>query len=416
MKFHFFTSLVAFISLTANAETINLRFDDIPAIVRERNLHAQGADFLKQSAEVGRGHLARSYYPTVAATLGSERFKTGSQAARAEPFGSVTAKVNVFRGGRDLLEESIVDAKARATGAESEVTLRDEIKKARIRFWNLISQREIAKLLEEGIDENSRNLKAAMSRIRAGAATETDRIEFEMYKIELDQDFARLKLASENTERDLAVLLGLPEGSKIETPATVGHEHMDELLFGSFKVENSPIVSALTLRSEEAGLRSIQFARWWAPSVDLYVEYGLHTFREREFAEQAERFESIIGVQLTLDLFDGLSGRNERKQKALEAAGFLKESLQTGRELHAKIEGARSELKLTHELIHQSEEALTRAKTYLARTLDEYRRGVKNSPDVLSASERNFSIRRRFAELRRDYQLARSELLEILGQ
>ncbi len=408
--------LVCLIAIEGRTESIQIQFDDIPKLVREKNLHAQGAGLLRDAAAEARGYLARSYLPTLVVTLGGEEFMTGTQPSRSEPYGSLKATVNVFRGGKDLLEDEAIDSRAKVASSEFDRAASEEVKKARIIFWNLVSQREIAKLLEEAIEANQKNLVSANSRIRAGAATETDRLEFEMHRLELDQDLAKLKLASENAERDLAVLLGLQDGSAIQTPLSVGHDHQDELMTAPYKVESHPLVRTLSFRSEEASIKATQQTRWWTPSVDLYAGYGLHTFRERSFDAQAERFESVIGVQLTMDLFDGRVGQAEHRQKVLEAAGLQKESLQTARELQSKIVGARAELKLNHELIHQSEEATKRAQTYLTRTLDEYRRGVKNSPDVLAASERILSVRRRFAELRRDYQLARSELLETLGK
>jgi len=47
---------------------------------------------------------------------------------------------------------------------------------------------------------------------------------------------------------------------------------------------------------------------------------------------------------------------------------------------------------------------------------DEYRRGVKNSLDVLGASQRYLGFERQYAERRRDYQATKAELLSLLGR
>lgn len=398
------------------ATPIEVRFEDIPNLVGERNLHAQGAELLKRSAAAQRGHLGRSFYPSLSASLGTEKFKTGSQTDRSEPFGSLAARLNLYRGGRDRLQDDFFNAEFQSASADVDFTLSEEVKKARSLYWRLISEREIADLLKTALEENGKNLSTALTRIRAGAATETDRIEFEMYQIELEQDLARAKLAEDNSQRELIVVLGLPDDSKLQTPSNVDHAHSDAILSTPFAADRHPSIAMLTARSQAADNKASGFGRWWTPSLDLYAGYGLFTFREREHTPQSERFESVVGVQLTMALFDGLIEQNERRQKLLEAAGLQKESQQAAKELTARIDSARAALRLNHDLIHQSEEALKRAKLYLSRTLDEYRRGVKNSPDVLSASERNFAMKRRFAELRRDYQLARSELLALLGQ
>ena len=410
------TFMLGLVGSVGHAETLVVQFEDIPQIVRERNSHAQGADFRKRASEIEQGHLARSYLPRLKFTIGTERFQTGTQAERAEHYGSVIASTNIFRGGKDRLEDVVAQSSLSVAVAESEKILREEVKKARISFWHLVAQREMVGLLQAASEENQKNLVKAEARIRAGVATETDRIEFEMYRLELNQDLLRLRLASENTERNLAVLLGLPEGTTVQTPLVVGHKHEDDLFTSTELIEVHPAIRSLIFRGEESRIKALQSGRWWTPSLDLYASYGLHTFREREFALQSERYETVVGMQLTMELFDGFAGRTEFRHKTLETAGLQLEALQTARELHAKVAGARAELRLTHELIHHSEEALLRAKIYLARTLDEYQRGVKNSPEVLLASERRFGMLRRFADLRRDYQLARCELLEILGK
>lgn len=410
-------SMILFLSMqNVMADSIKINFDDIPKMVRERNLHVQGAEFRYKAAQQGQGYLARSYLPRLSAEIGRENFKTGTQADRTESYGSVRANINVFRGGRDRLENLLARSRFQLSQVETDRLTRDEILKTRTLYWNLISQREVIQLLQKAQDENQKHLVSAQKRIRAGQATETDRLEFEMRKVELDQDLSRLSLASENTERDLGILLGLAENSKIETPLMVGHEHTDELLNENFDRMAHPEVVSTYLQSEQSKLKGQQAARWWTPSLDLYGSYGLSTFREREYDPRSERYESVLGIQLSMDLFDGLMSRAERNERVLEASGLQKEALQTSNELTSQVVGAKAELKLTHELIHQSEDSIKRAHIYLLRTLDEYRRGVKNSPDVLSASERNLSMLRRFAELRRDYQLARSELLASLGK
>lgn len=409
-------SLLSLMLIPSRAEAVAVPFGEIPRIVMENNQHAQGAAYLRKSAEAGKGVLGRSFLPALEARGGAEAFKTGSQRQREEPFGFLEARWNVFHGGRNQLEGRIADARSYAVSAEADLTLREEIRKARQGYWNLVALRELVGILEEAVSENRKNQGAAGTRIRAGIATETDRIEFEMHAAELAQELARFRLSAENTERSLAILLGLAEGTPIETPLSVGHEHSDSLLKVPYKEQEHPEVHSVLLRSLEADLESEKLRRWWTPSVDVFGSYGLHTFREREFDARAERMESVVGVQLSVQLFDGFNGRAETQRKALEAEGLRREHIQASRELKARVEGAKAELKLTHQLIHESEETLKRSRAYLTRTLDEYRRGVKNSPDVLSASERNFSVRRRFVELRRDYQLARAELMSILGE
>ena len=86
------------------------------------------------------------------------------------------------------------------------------------------------------------------------------------------------------------------------------------------------------------------------------------------------------------------------------------------RNLKAGMQTIRQELTVTHELIPSSEKILAEAKKYLGRTSVEYTRGVKNSPDMLGATNRYFDTRKRVMEMKRDYQLAKVRLLGLIGK
>ncbi len=410
----FILSLI--IGSKAHTQSVTLNFDSLPSLVAEKNNHAKGAELVAQAAEKQTGHLVRSYLPTVELKAGAEQFTTGQEGSRTEPFGGIEAKINLFRSGNDLLENKIRKEELKLAQAQASATYREELKKVRKAYWTLVFQRELISLLEQSIKENDRNLVSANKRIRAGIATESDRIEFEMSRVELEQDISRLKLSNENIQRELATLLGYPSQTKFDSLLTVTHEHDDEVFKAVLKTEDHPQLIPSRTQASIASLKKSQARRAWLPRLDLFGTHFLYTFREREYEDQANRWDTAVGVQLTMSLFDGGASRSQAAALALESSGFQREALQTRNELETRFEGARAELKLTHDLVHDSETTIKKSERYISRTLDEYKRGVKNSLDVLNASSRYFEIRRRFAELRRDYQLARADLMELVGK
>ncbi len=418
MTVHWIAVSLAFVLpvLAASDEGIRLKFEDLPKLVEERNLHVSGAKAFVHASEKGTGHLARSFLPTLEAYVGGETFRTGPFSTTSQAYGGAEVRWNVYRGGVDLLEERVREARLRGSQASFDRVRFEEISKARRAYWELVYQREVVELLVDAQRQNESNLVAARKRIAAGLATDTDRIEFEMYRVAVDQDLARMKLGSANSQRTLSILLGLSENALIQTDSRIPHQHDDAFLSAKFYAQGHRDVTATEANEEVAESQRVQAYRWWTPQLDVYASYSLYTLRERDFLDQSERFEPVAGVRLRFNFFDGLQSRTQGAALSLQSEGFANQAKQTTRELSALFSGAKQELVLTHDLIHTAEKSIEQAAQYLERTQSEYARGVKNSPDVFSATQKYIELKRRSVEIRRDYQLAKIELLSMLGE
>lgn len=391
-----------------------LRFEDLPRLVAQNNRHAQGARLFMEAAEERQGHLSRSFLPTVRGEAGTERFTTGDLPARTQPYGGVEARLNLFNGGKDALEEKINGGRTRRAAAEYRQSYVEELTEARRAYWTLAAGQETVRVLEEALKRNDDYAAAAAKRLRAGLVTETDRLEFDMYGVQLRQDLARLSLEAANARRTLTALVGLPEGGGVEVSSQVTHGH-DET-FPPLDAARHRDVQALGAARAEALHQRDQARRWWTPAVEAYAGYWLLTERDRDYAERRDRDDRAAGVRVSVDLFDGRRSRAGSAALAKEAEGLELRTAQTARELAARHAALQEEMRVLHDLVHDAEAGADQGKRYVSNTLAEYARGVKNSPDVLAAAEKHVELERRSVELRRDYQLAKAELLAILGE
>ena len=71
---------------------------------------------------------------------------------------------------------------------------------------------------------------------------------------------------------------------------------------------------------------------------------------------------------------------------------------------------------LNHDLVHSAEENNKIAQRYYENVWNEYTRGVKNSPDVLQAFTRIVEAKLRYADIKKDYQIARAQIKGYLEQ
>ena len=390
-------------------------FGDIARLVRERNQAVAGAALHVEAAQAREGALFRSFLPSAAFDAGVERFQTGRYASETQPYGSAEARVNLFRGGRDFWNERKLAGYSSAAKALSGDDAAIQISEARRAFLRLVHVREMGALAREARAENQRLLERADRRIKRGLATATDRLEFEIGASQIVEDGESYSHSEFQLKMRLAALLGLAEESEIETPVKLDHIHDETLLTRAFDPSQHPEAALLAAQDESARAEAKTASLWWAPSLDAYAGKYLYTLRDRDYTASSLRDDVAVGGKLSVRLFDGGAERAEARAKRLEADGTQRKLAQRRTDLRARVRVIEEDLKHDHELVHFAEERIDLAKRYLDATLDEYDRGVKNSPDVFAAAQRLLGYRRQLAERRRDYQLTKVGLLQEHG-
>ncbi len=391
------------------AAEMKLTADDIPKLVQEKNRNVSGASLMKDAAQSKTGHLFRSYLPSVKAFGGRESFQTGVYTEQTQPYGGIEANINLFRGGRDSLEEQIRLSQSRSATANAQGVFNSELKSARKLYWEIVSSRELLKILSGALGQNEKTLALANRRIHRGLGTETDRLDFQIHKGQLDEEIESITHELVLLQMSLAAILGVDEGTSFKTPELVEHVHDEVLLAKKISSESNP--EFIFFKSNEESLRNQykQSSRWWLPSVDLYGGYQLFTTRDRDYLTEKDRIDKYVGARLIIE-FDFMKV-SDSFALALEAQGAQKQAEQKSISLETEIKVTQEELKHEHELIHFSEERAEQGKRYLNRTMDEYNRGVKNSIDALGALQKYLSFQRESVERRKNYQIKKAEVL-----
>lgn len=400
----------------AAADTLNLAFEDLPRLVAENNRNVRA---VRQAAEAARGRTGfaqRSFLPHLAAEAGQETFKTGVYDQRSQPYGGVEASLNLFRGGRDSLEENVREGQAKLAETLAKKLQIEELAKARKIYWRLAMNGELIASLEDAKARNEKVLESAQRRINRGLTTDTDRLEFEMYGLELQEEIESLTHEMLLLELELAPVLGQLEGTRFATVKAIPHQHDDELLSQEPQPGNMPDVATAREQASLAKFQGSLAARGWTPALDIYAGHHLYTFREREYVLQSERDDQVAGIRLKMALFDGLEPRAAARAFRKQSEAYRNQADHQSETVRARVRIAQEDMKHEDELIHSSERRIELGKKYLALTLDEYDRGVKNSPDVLGALQKWVNLNREYAERRREYQAVRAELLQLLGQ
>jgi outer membrane protein TolC len=401
-----------FIMATSHAQ-IKISNDNIDELI-ERNSEIESVKKRLESSEALLGSLKRSFLPQVSLKYGQERFSTGPYKNLNQSFGGIEAELNIFNSGRDQIEDRIRVNDTELAQIDVKIfrfQLISELKKTLSHHAFL---RELNQIIESALDLNERNLRSAEKRINAGLASSTDLLDFKQQKLQLIQEKSSLEFEEDLTERLIKTLIGQNVHEEIVVEFQNSHpDHSDESHL-NFEGK-SLLVRKEEVQRENFDLMLEKKKKWWLPRLDAYGYAQRFTQKEREYNPSYERNDFTVGFKFTIPLFDGGEGlRDVRSIRAIvESKNF--EVFQQERQSQRQTVDALKKLELAHEMIHNSEESVKIMNEYRQGIFTEYSKGVKNSPDVLQASQRWVEAKIKNAEVKRNYQIAKVEA-EFLSQ
>ncbi len=403
-----------FVGSEAWAEKI--RFEDLPRLVRDKNENVAASREHLKAQNIRTGRLARSFIPKISAQIGHEEFKLSSDPAEQKAYWRVDGTVNIYRGGRDRIDDQIRNSQKDFANAAYASEFQIELREAKHAFWKSIA---IAKRIAdrtEALEKNEVNIRSARKRAGAGIATTADAAQFELHKITLQRDLRLLELEKDQILNQLSVALALNEHENIEVigdfqPIATSAPSAIPPLEASKQLE----IVALQELSKVEHLRAQQFGKWLQPKVDLYASYGLPSLTDEYARSLKSERELTVGVRLNIDFGQGLEDRKEAAAQTAEADATRLRGAHKLREVIANDHDFRHDLKVLGELITASDDDVKRAESFLRLTEREYARGVKNGPDLLEAFQKYFEFRDRRIEYSRDYFETKTDLESLVA-
>ena len=402
--------------VAAQSGAIVLKYDDLPNILREKNEGVKASDQSVQAAEAKTGHLTRSFLPHFDLNAGGEHFRTGPYPTDTQPYGGIELSMNVFRAGKDQLEEEHRKAQLSVARGEMDKTFREELSVVRNRYWELVYEREWLSILKQLLLRNDDGAKAAGRRKARGLVTSTDVLSFELYGHQLKEQIESSQHEIELIQIALRPRLGLDDKTQVETPASIPHDHDEELVKAGTETLQFPEVGVLNARALGTSALARQSDRWWLPLVEVYGTYSLYTLRERFYPRIQDRFDTAVGIRLRMHLFDGFEGSRDAESGHRSATAAEMMAGYRTKTLRADVKLAQEEMIHIHELIHGAETFLEKGKRLQSQSLTEYDRGVRSTQDILSVTDRTLSFHKLYLERRRDYQKSKVKLLSLIGR
>lgn len=412
--------LLFVISNLSWSETIKLDEKDLPELVENRNGNILGSKAIIQASQAELGYFKRSFLPRFQINLGSEQTDgtPANQVTNSYGYMSSTAMLNLFNGGRDSLVEKSRSANVERAQAEFEDSKFGTLTEVRTLYWQMIYQKEVINILESSLKLNEQNLESALKKMRSNLATKTDEIDFNQTKIQLDQDLRRSKILLANHMREMAALLNQPIDTFYEVPALNLHlpgHAIEDFQSREFNGEKHREIKKLAALKSAAEFDSRAFSRWWTPQFDLYAAKvrRFETLNQNNVMDRDQG--EVLGLKITFS-FDGFQTRATSVAEAYRSMSYSHLKNQRLQEIQTGYANSYQLYVLNHDLVHSAEENNKVAQHYYENIWSEYMRGIKNSPDVLQAFQRIVEAKIRYADIKKDYQVARAQIMGYLQE
>jgi outer membrane protein TolC len=318
----------------------------------------------------------------------------------------VEGSVNLYRGSRDALKDSLQEKETAIRKEETQLVLRSQLSLARELFLRLASIQELKRAWADAVKITQNKKKSSKLKINAGLTTNTDLLEFELYEATLKREKRKLDKEENELSNKLRILLGLSEETEISLDK--GFFQPTEPNERNYKLatEAHPAVRKLALQADQAQAISNSGVSRWTPEVDAFASYEEYLIGEKEIPGALPRRDFATGVRVSIPLGDNLTSQNEANARKLEASAYDLQKQQNARQIELVFNARLRDMKVLYELIQDSKNQLEKARKYLKQTSDEYERGIKNGPDVLEASRTLYMTQVESIQLIFEYYLA----------
>ncbi len=282
-------------------------------------------------------------------------------------------------------------------------------------FFEAALLQERIKLKEEDLKLTDLQMVSAKRRVEGGLATQTDILEFQLHQQELNNDLEILRSELAMHLRELQRLSGMPsivEMLSVDFPLPPEPLSTESELWDSVARNSLELTTARAeveiARSEKGVSRGA-----WLPRLSAEGQYG--KLVETDFFESKKNSWEIVG-KVTIPLFSGTSSLRDFQAKSYEAdraqINLAQAEMKTRNTLQTILEKiAKWRARLAGERTN-----VETADAYYKAVMSEYRRGVKNSPDVASATDKLFEAKERLLEANKELSSTYLDLLTLQGR
>ena len=172
-------------------------------------------------------------------------------------------------------------------------------------------------------------------------------------------------------------------------------------------VENTIQLKLVTLLKNKSILEKKEAQSDFLPTLDFMYSLGRLSPQEDQ---PLKLNEYKYGITLTIPLFSGFETFYKTKAANFKINQSEKEQLQIQYDVTAEYNILKQKKYELADLFQINEIKLQQLQKYFNLTVSEYKKGLKNSPDVVSATERFFSAKKKRYEILKQIELTQVKI------
>ncbi|HEY8272328.1 MAG TPA: TolC family protein [Pseudobdellovibrionaceae bacterium] len=402
-------SLIFALSMEAHA------IEGFFSLEQQLNEQNQTLSALKKELQSKESLLQSSYsplYPSLSAVAGwGQNRMDNPEESNQGYFGYLEGRLNLFNGLKDIAISDQKEIEVQLKKLEYENS-RLEIRLALAEtMGNMIYLHKLQTILNDEARITKDQKMMAAKKVSSGLTSSVDNLELDLREKEIEIQQKQIDQLHRESHAKLFELFGQ------DIPDT----ELDKMTFDSieklryvksFNEQNNIEVQRAQLVLILSHLEQKELRADFMPSVDFVYSFGRLTPSE---TSPVKMNESKYGIQVSIPLFSGFSTIHKNTAGKYETLAKKSRATQAVLSSQSSFNSLKEKLQELSDLYEINEAKLVTSKKYFEMTVSEYKRGIKNSPDLVGATERWFNSQKKKLELLKELELTKTRIENLNG-
>ena len=345
------------------------------------------------------------FLPSLNAVGGLARIKTDDDNDKGQ-VGYLQGSAHLFSGFKDRANFDIQAQNLELSRINYEIHLRNAKEDLIEVLTSMIGIHQLEKILDEEFKITQTQKQMAARKVSAGLTSQVDNYEFDLRESEIKIQRRNILREHEIIHQKLNALFNQEildkelEGLSFATTGTLTNN------VNLTSYENHPLVRKAKIEEQIAESEKTSVGSEFLPKIDLNYAFG----RLTPIEDDMKYNESEVSLLITIPLFSGLDTYHKRKSAVASLIAKEHAKNQVILNIKSQFEQHKSRMKELEELYQIIDKKILIAEKYYNLTLAEYKRGVKNSPDLVGATERYFDSKKKKIEIQKELELVQVQL------